>query len=98
MNVSERLPKSKLWVDPGFVHHRLIEGMLGPAGSSVLSQEIAKIPASTPDWRKAVLIDHIYSQILLDFVGVNGLKSLEEVLATQSGHIFCSIVTLKPTQ
>jgi hypothetical protein len=70
--------------------------MLGSAGSSLLSQEIAKIPASTPDWRKAVLVDHIYSQILLDFVGVHGLKTLEEVLATQSGHVFCSIVTLKP--
>ncbi len=94
MNATEPLPRSKLWVDPGFVHHRLIEGVLGPQGSDLISKEVAKIPASEPDWRRAVLADHIYSRILIDFADAVELKTLEEVLAEQRGHMFCSIVKL----
>ncbi len=85
-----------LWVDPGFVHHGMIESLLGPQGSAIVTQQIEKIPASTPDWRKAVLVDHIYAQVLVDFLGINGINSLEQLLAEQRGHLFCSIVKLRP--
>lgn len=87
-----------LFVDPGFVHHRKIEAILGPAGTEIITNEIARIPASTPPWRREVLIDHIYSRITLDFCGINGIKTLEQVLAEQRGRMFCSIVQLKPTR
>ena len=85
-----------LWVDPGFVHHGMIESLLGPQGSAIVTQQIEKIPALTPDWRKAVLVDHVYAQVLIDFLGVNGINSLEQLLAEQRGHLFCSIVKLRP--
>ncbi len=95
MNDPESLGPSKLWIDPGFVHHRLIEGVLGPQGSDFIAREVARIPASEPDWRRSVLTDHIYSRILIDFAGAIGIKTLEEVLAGQRGDMFCSIVKLK---
>jgi hypothetical protein len=88
--------EAKLFVDPGSVHHRKIEAILGRTGTEIITNQIAQLPPSTPEWRREVLIDHIYSRITLDFCGVNGIKSLEQLLATQSGHMFCSIVTLKP--
>jgi hypothetical protein len=87
---------TKLLVDPGFVHHRKIEAILGPTGTEIITNQIAQLPPSTPQWRREVLIDHIYSRITLDFCGVIGIKSLEQLLAEQAGHMFCSIVRLKP--
>jgi len=95
VNEPESLQRSKLWIDPGFVHHRLIEGVLGLQGSDLIAREVARISASEPDWRRSVLTDHIYSRILIDFAGAVGLKTLEEVLAGQRRHMFCSIVKLK---
>lgn len=88
----EHKPRSRMWVDPGFVHHRKIETVLGAQGSALVTQEIEKIPASTPDWRRSVLIDHIYSRVLLEFMAQVGIKTLEQVLAEQRGQMFCSIV------
>lgn len=79
-------------VDPGFVHHRKIETILGEAGTEIFNTEISKIPISTPEWRKEVVIDHIYTRITLDFCKVNGVKTLEEALLDQNGHLVCSIV------
>jgi hypothetical protein len=72
-----------LWVDPGFVHHGTIESLLGPQGSAIVTQQIEKIAPSTPEWRKAVLVDHIYAQVLTDFLGINGTNSLEQLLVEQ---------------
>src|SRR6202521_5372605 len=88
--------RSVLWIDPGFVHHEMIESLLGPGNSDIISHEIDKIAASTPEWRKKVLIDHIYSRVLIDFVGLNGFNTLEQLLAEQRGLLFCSIVKLRP--
>lgn len=74
----------------------MIESLLGPQGSAIVTQQIERIPTSTPDWRKAVLVDHVYAQVLIDFLGVNGINSLEQLLAEQRGHLFCSIVKLRP--
>jgi len=87
---------TKLFVDPGFVHHRKIEAILGHTGTEIITNQIAQLPPSTPQWRREVLIDHIYCRTTLDFCGVIGIKSLEQLLAEHAGLMFCSIVTLKP--
>lgn len=86
----------KLQVDPGLVHHRKIESLLGTSGSTIVSDLIAQISSSTPEWRREVLIDQIYSKVLLDAMRVWNIKPLEQVLAEQNGHLFCSIVRLHP--
>ena len=90
----------KLVVDPGFVNHRKIESILGEVGTEIINKEISKIPATTPDWRKEVVIDHIYTRVLLDFCEVIGIRTLEESLINRSGpgHMVCSNVKTKPCE
>ncbi len=92
------MKEKQLTVDPGFVHHRKIEAILGDAGTEIISNQIANIPLSTPDWRKEVLIDQIYSRITLDFCRVNEIKTLQQVLFEECGHLFCSIVKIQPCE
>jgi hypothetical protein len=87
-----------LIVDPGFVHHRKIEAILGKIGTEIINQQIANIPLQTPDWRKEVLIDHLYSRITLDFCRVNEIQTLQQALLDECGQLFCSIVNVMPCQ
>ena len=85
-------------VDPGFVNHRKVESILGKVGTVIFNSEISKIPATTPEWRKEVVIDHIYTRVLLDFCKAIGIKTLEESLLDGNGHLFCSNVKLHPCE
>lgn len=96
--MSKGVLNKKLVVDPGFVNHRKIESILGEVGTRIINDRISEIPATTPDWRKEVVIDLIYSRVLLDFCEAIGIRTLEEALINQHapGHIFCSNVKTKP--
>ena len=43
-----------------------------------------------------MVIDHIYTRIMLEFCKVIGAKTLEQESIDQNGHLFCSIVKIKP--
>ncbi len=92
--------EKKLVVDPGFVNHRKIESILGETGTEILHKEISKIPATTPDWRKEVVIDNIYSRVLLDFCKAIGVKTLEEALLNGfgPGQVICSNIKTHPCE
>ncbi|MGB3508639.1 MAG: hypothetical protein WBA93_05245 [Microcoleaceae cyanobacterium] len=92
------MSSEKLIVDPGFVHHRKIQTILQEQGSRIINQQISLIPPTAPEFQKRVLIDQIYTRILLEFCKVNGIKTLEEILLEKCGRLFCSIVKLKPCQ
>lgn len=82
-------------IDPGFVHLRKIEAILGPASMRVLDNLIAQLP-EMPEWQRELRIDHIYTRAMLDFCKQFGIKSLEEILATRQERMFCSTETLAP--
>lgn len=86
-----------LIVDPGFVHHRKIEAILGQNGTEILNNEIAKIPAQTPEWKKNVQIDNLYARILLNYCKVIGTKTIEENIINKNGHLMCSIEKFLPS-
>lgn len=90
--------KQELIVDPGFVHHRKIEAIFGQQGSAVLNDDISRLSPSAPEWQKKVAIDHIYTRRLLEFCKINDIKTLEQVLFDDCGHLFCSILRLKPCE
>lgn len=92
------MSKLKLTVDPGFVHHRKIEAILQETGTQIINQEISKIPLTTPEWRKNVVIDHIYTRVMLDFCSAIGVKTLDQVFLEESGHLFCSVVKTQECQ
>jgi hypothetical protein len=93
---SQRALSLKLTIDPGFVHHRKVQTILGPEGMSVIDKQIAQLPDT---FQKQVRIDHIYTRIMLAFCNLLGIKSLEEILATGPGgpgQLFCSTEVLEP--
>lgn len=86
-----------LVVDPGFVNHRKIEAVVGAAGSTIINNEIAKMPLNIPEWRKQVFIDHIYSRLILDFCKISGTRTVEDCVLNFSGKLMCSIEDFSPS-
>jgi hypothetical protein len=76
-------------IDPGFVNQRRIQTILGPEGRSLLDELIRKLP-ELPDGQRSIRIGHLYSDVMLAFCRRAGARSLEEVVATQTGKLFCS--------
>src|SRR6266852_5383761 len=62
-------------IDPGFVHHRRIETILGAKGMKYVDGLIQRLPA-LPEWQRRVRIDHIYTRVMLDWCKANDVKSL----------------------
>lgn len=89
------MSEKELVVDPGFVHHRKVETILQEGGTKVINQKISEIPATTPDWRKNVVIDHIYTRVMLEFCKGLKIKTLDQVLLEGNGHLFCSVIKTK---
>lgn len=87
-----------LTVDPGFVNHRKIETVVGQSGTSIINNEIANIPLNTPEWRKQILIDHIYSRLILDFCKVLKIRTIEDCILNRNGVLMCSIENFFPTE
>ena len=85
----------ELIVDPGFVHHRKIETILGAIGTEIINKAIERIAIGTPEWRKNVAIGHIYTRVMIDFCKANNIKTLEQILLDGCGQLFCSIVKTK---
>ena len=82
-------------IDPGFVHHRKIETFLGPSNMTILDERIKSLP-EMPDWQQRVRIGHIYTQATLIVCNKIGIRPLQDILATQTGYMFCSTERLLP--
>ena len=91
----ERSLPLQLTIDPGFVHRRKIQTIVGPEGIHFIDDLISRLP-QIPEWQQEVRIDHIYKDVLLEFCNVHGIKTLENVLATGDGQMFCSTEQLTP--
>ena len=85
-------------IDPGFVHHRKIETILGPPGMSIIDELIGKLPHNFPDWRRQVRIDHVYTRAMLTFCKGLKIRSLRQIMAKHQGHLFCSNEELGPAR
>lgn len=91
----ERSLPLKLSIDPGFVHRRKIQTILGSEGMEIIDDWISRLP-QIPDWQREVRIDHIYKDVLLEFCNSIGVNTLENVLAQGKGEMFCSTEELAP--
>lgn len=85
----------ELTIDPGFVHKRKIQTILG---SNLMRQIDARISELSPlaGSLNKVRIDHIYKDHFLKFCKHIGVKTLQEILNKKKGNLFCSIETLSP--
>lgn len=76
-------------IDPGFVHHRMIETILSPRGMALVDRAIADLP-ELPVWQRKVRIDHILTRAMLAYCLANEVPTLRSLLASGEGTIFCS--------
>lgn len=90
LSSEQRLVDGYLGIDPGFVHQRKIETIVGRNGMEVIDRRIKELP-DLADWQRAVRIDHIYTQFTLDFCRALEVPTLGGVLARGRGHLFCSV-------
>ncbi|MEJ2745194.1 MAG: hypothetical protein P8123_05850 [bacterium] len=86
----QRTEQLSLTIDPGFVHHRKIQTIIGSAGMNFIDEGIRQLPATLPDWTKDVRIDHIYTDVLLAWCKIKKVKSLSEFIIAGDNKIFCS--------
>jgi hypothetical protein len=85
-------------IDPGFVHHRKIETILGSQGMSIIDEQIRNLPQNLPDWQRPVRIDHVYTRAMLVFCKALNIRSLRQIMAKREGHLFCSNEELGPAR
>jgi hypothetical protein len=97
LTIEERSLPLENTIDPGFVHKRKIQTILGNKWMRHVDEGIHSLP-QLPEWQKVIRIDHIYKDNILKFCEIVGIKTLEEALATEPGvgMLICSTETLGP--
>ncbi len=83
-------------IDPGFVHFRKVESVLGAGGTKIIDEQIRRIPLELPEWHRQLRIQHIYTRTMRDWCELNRIRSLGDILARRNGRVFCSNVQLGP--
>jgi len=91
----QRSADMRLTIDPGFVHHRKIQTVIGTAGMAFVDKAIAELPA-LPEGLRKHRVNHVYKEALLTFCEVMGVRTLGEILAARRGTFFCSTEELLP--
>ncbi|CAM2066755.1 Methyltransferase [Sulfidibacter corallicola] len=51
---------------------------------------------STPEWQKQIFFDKCYTKVVVDFCKVNNISSLDHLILSRKGRLFCSVVKLLP--
>lgn len=97
LSIEERSLPLEHTIDPGFVHQRKIQTIIGVGGMRVIDEAISRLP-DLPEWQKEIRIDHIYKDVFLKFCEVNRVKSLEALVAEGKGRLFCSTEGLAPCE
>ena len=85
----------RLTIDPGFVHHRKIETIIGADGMALVDHAIRGLP-ELPEGLRNQRINHIYKELLLTYCEATGVRTLGEILARGRGTLFCSTEELQP--
>lgn len=100
----QRATELSLQIDPGFVHHRTIQALIGEPGMAAIDAAISRLP-ETDEWLRSVRIDHIYSEAFLAWCSAMGVGPLDVLLQDGSlgsgevtGHFFCSTERLDPCE
>jgi hypothetical protein len=91
----QRLADGYLAIDPGLVHHRKIEAVVGQRGMALIDRQINELP-DMPDWQRTVRIDHIYTRLIVEFCQINRVPTLGAILAQGKGRLFSSVEDVAP--
>lgn len=84
-----------LTIDPGFVHRRRVQTIIRDAGMAIVDDMTKKLP-ELPTHEFERRLDHIYTQVFLEYCKIRNIPTLEQHLTDREQDLFCSNVTLKP--
>jgi hypothetical protein len=93
----ERTAPACMSIDPGFVHHRLIQNIIGKGGIEAVNAALASIPADTQSFLRQLQTDHLYVEAVVTLCSHIKAPSLSELLAQGHGRLFCSVETVAPS-
>lgn len=93
---AQRTAPARMLIDPGFVHHRKIETLLGERGAKLLNAEIERLPPNLPDHLRSLRIDHIYMRLVMALCATVDAPPLARLLANERGRLFCSVEEVAP--
>lgn len=82
-------------IDPGFVHCRKIETLIGTDGMRHIDDILRDLP-TMPDHERRIRVAHIYTRALMALCKAWDVPSLGELIAAGKGYLFCSTVTVLP--
>ncbi|MCU0866259.1 MAG: hypothetical protein MUC36_20940, partial [Planctomycetes bacterium] len=92
---SQRCEDLGFTIDPGFVHRRKIETILGQPGVDIINSAIARIP-DMPEGLREFQIDRIYKDVFLVLIEQWKVPSLHQLIAEGRGKLFCSVERFGP--
>lgn len=95
LSPEQRAADMHLTIDPGFVHYRKIETLIGTDGMRHIDDSILNLPPM-PDYRRHIRVAHIYTRALMALRKAWDVPSLGELIAAGKGYLFCSTVTVLP--
>jgi hypothetical protein len=83
-------------IDPGFVHYRKIEMVVGGQNMGWIDSRVRSIPTNLPSGLRCVRVDHIYTEALVHVCATLPAPPLEALLSAGRGAIFSSTEQLAP--
>ena len=92
----QRTADMRLTIDPGFVHYRKIQTVIGATGMAVIDHAIEDFP-DLPEGLRNQRINHIYKDVILAYCEATGVSTLGKILAAGRGTLFCSTEELLPS-
>lgn len=96
LSSEQRTAEMSMYIDPGFVNHRLVETVLPEGSVDFLKRQIAALPPA-PEGLMKGHIDHVFTRVMLAFCHALKVPGLGDLLATGRGRLFSSIIDIEPT-
>jgi len=84
-----------LTIDPGFVHRRKVQTIIGDVGMRIVDEETQKLP-ELPGHEVERRTDHIYTKVMLAYCDIHKVPTLEQCWTDSESPIFCGNVLLEP--
>lgn len=83
-------------IDPGFVHRRKIETIIGDTGVALIDEMIAAGPRDLPEWMVESRVDRIYTKAMLEVCRHWKVRTLQALMNEGKGLLFCSVENFGP--
>lgn len=93
----QRAQDMRLWIDPGFVNHRLVDSVLGAEWAAAINARLERIPESMPEGLRQGQVANVYTRALVEYCARTPVPGLAELMAHGKGGLFASVVDVAGT-